>query len=73
MPDEKAAHYWSSEQVLSAKEADTVGAPGGAGGGGNELNIKVLEFNESTEDQMFTFFCVCFQYERGVLPGQLVS
>lgn len=26
--------------------------------GGNELNIKVLEFNESTEDQMFTFFCV---------------
>lgn len=29
MADEKAAHYWSWEQVLSAKEADTIGAPGG--------------------------------------------
>lgn len=66
MADEKAAHYWSSEQVLSAKEADTIGAPGWGGG---ELNIKVLEFNESTEDQMFTVFFVCFQYERAVLPA----
>lgn len=32
--------------------------PLGPLGGGNELNIKVLEFNESTEDQMFTLFCV---------------
>lgn len=34
---------------------------------GDELNIKVLEFNESTEDQMFKVFFVCFQYERSVL------
>lgn len=33
---------------------------------GNELNIKVLEFNQSKEDQMLnkkteeTFFCCCF-------------
>lgn len=45
--DEKA----SSEKVLSAKRSRHHLGPWG-----NELNIKVLEFNESREDHMFKVF-----------------